>query len=40
MGLQLIGGHGADAFVLQTAAGYEALRRDFIDQRPPDPAKA
>ncbi|MBI2771630.1 MAG: amidase [Burkholderiales bacterium] len=35
MGLQLIGRHSADAFVLQVAAAYEALRGDFIALRPP-----
>jgi amidase len=36
MGLQLIGRHSADAFVLQVAAGYEALRKELIARRPPE----
>ena len=35
MGLQLIARHSADAFLLQVAAGYEAVRKDFIALRPP-----
>jgi amidase len=34
MGLQLITRHSADAFLLQVAAGYEAVRKDFIALRP------
>jgi amidase len=34
MGLQLLAPHSADAFLLRVAAGYEAVRGDFIAQRP------
>jgi amidase len=35
MGLQLLAPHSADAFLLRVAAGYEAVRQDFIARRPP-----
>ena len=38
MGLQLIARHSADAFALQVAAGYEAVRKNFIALRPPEVA--
>ncbi|HZY19652.1 MAG TPA: amidase [Ramlibacter sp.] len=34
MGLQLVARHGADAFLLDVAAGYEAVRGDFLARRP------
>lgn len=37
MGIQLIGRHGADAFLLRVAAAYEQVRRDFLALRPPGP---
>jgi amidase len=37
MGIQLIGRHDSDAFLLRVAAAYEAVRRDFIALRPPQP---
>ena len=38
MGLQLIGRHSADAFLLRVAAAYEQARGDFISQRPAAPS--
>ncbi len=35
MGIQLMGRHSADAFVLQVGAAYEAARGEFIAKRPP-----
>ena len=35
MGLQLIGKHSADAMLLRAAAGYEAVRGEFIRRAPP-----
>nr|WP_207794163.1 amidase [Ramlibacter algicola] len=35
MGVQLLAPHGADAFLLDVAAGYEAVRPDFFALRPP-----
>ena len=35
MGLQLVARHGADDFLLRVAAGYEALRPDFLALQPP-----
>jgi amidase len=35
MGLQLIAKHSADALLLRVAAGYEAVRGDFMRRRPP-----
>lgn len=37
MGIQLMARHSADAFLLRVAQAYEALRRDFIALRPPEP---
>lgn len=34
MGLQLIGAHSADAFLLRVVMAYEAVREDFIRKRP------
>ena len=34
MGMQLIGKHSADAFLLRVAGAYEAAREDFIRLRP------
>ena len=34
MGLQLVARHSADAFLLQIAAGYETVRKDFLALRP------
>jgi amidase len=34
MGIQLIGKHSADAFVLRVGAAYEQVRKDFIALRP------
>jgi amidase len=34
MGVQLLAPHGADAFLLDVAAGYEAVRPDFFALRP------
>jgi amidase len=34
MGMQLIGKHSADAFLLRVAGAYEAAREDFIRRRP------
>jgi amidase len=34
MGLQLIGAHGADLKLLEIAAGYEAVRGEFLARRP------
>lgn len=36
MGLQLMGRHSADAFLLRVAAAYESVRGDFIARRPPE----
>ncbi|MBC5768077.1 amidase [Ramlibacter albus] len=36
MGLQLVAKHSADAFLLRVAAGYEAVRGDFLRRRPPE----
>jgi amidase len=36
MGLQLIATHGADLRLLQVAAGYEAVRGEFLARRPRD----
>jgi amidase len=35
MGIQLMGRYGADAAILRVGAAYEALRGDFLAQRPP-----
>jgi Asp-tRNA(Asn)/Glu-tRNA(Gln) amidotransferase A subunit family amidase len=34
MGLQLMARHSADAFLLRVAAGYEAVRGEFLARRP------
>jgi amidase len=36
MGIQLLAPHGAEAFLLGVAAGYEAVRKDFLAIRPRD----
>jgi amidase len=35
MGLQLVAAHGADEKLLRIAAGYEAVRGEFLSRRPP-----
>jgi amidase len=37
IGLQLMARHSAEPFLLRVAAGYEAMRKDFIARRPPQP---